>query len=489
MTLDPTDWNLFRVTGHRMVDDMLEMQRTVRDRMPWQPVPPATKARLDEPVPFAGTALDEVYAQFTRDILPFPTGNAHPRFWGWVMGNGTPTGMLAEMLAAGMNPHLAGYDQSAAIIERKVIGWLAELMGYPASASGVLVSGGTAANLNGLLAARVAKAGWDIREHGMQGGPPLVVYGSTETHSWARKACDIMGIGRRGFCAIAVDKAHRIDLAACRRAIEADLAAGKHPIAIIGNVGTVGTAAVDDLPGLRMLADDFGLWLHIDGAFGSMAALTPSRHLVAGQELSDSIAFDLHKWGYMPYEVGVILTRDNAALTDTFQAPPGSAAYLSSDTRGTSADTTYFADRGVELSRGFRALKVWMSIKEQGIDRIGAAIQKNIDQAHYLGALVEQTSALELLAPVSMNIVCFRYRANIPEEQLDSFNRELLSELQLRGVAVPSHTILNGHFAIRACVANHRSETEDFDALIEGIIDIGTELAPKYCKLSSDSYL
>jgi glutamate/tyrosine decarboxylase-like PLP-dependent enzyme len=477
MSLDPTDWDLFRVTGHRMVDDMLEMQRTVRDRVPWQPVPPETKARLDEPVPFKGTALDEVYAQFTRDILPFPTGNAHPRFWGWVMGNGTPTGMLAEMLAAGMNPHLAGYDQSAAIIERKVIGWLAELMGYTASASGVLVSGGTAANLNGLLAARVAKAGWDVREHGMQGGPPLVVYGSTETHSWAKKACDIMGLGRQGFCAVAVDTAHRIDLAACRRAIEADLAAGRRPIAIIGNVGTVGTAAVDDLPGLRALADDFGLWLHIDGAFGSMAALTPSRHLVAGQELSDSIAFDLHKWGYMPYEVGVILTRETGALTDTFQAPAGSAAYLSSDTRGASTDTTFFADRGLELSRGFRALKVWMSIKEQGIGRIGAAIQKNIEQAQYLGQLVRDSPALELLAPVSMNIVCFRYHAGIPERDLDSFNRALLSELQLRGVAVPSHTIVNGQFAIRVCIANHRSETEDFDALIDGVLSIGADLA------------
>lgn len=480
MTLDPTDWELFRSTGHRMIDDMLDSQRTVRDRPPWRPVPPETKARLDEPVPFHGTALDEVYAQFTRDILPFPTGNAHPRFWGWVMGNGTPTGMLADMLAAGMNPHLAGYDQSAAIVERQVIGWLAELMGFPAGASGVLVSGGTAANLNGLLAARAAKAGWNIREQGLHGGPQLMVYGSSETHSWAGKACDIMGLGRQAFHTIPVDKAYRIDLAACRSAIEADIAAGKRPIAIVGNVGTVGTAAVDNLAGLRALANDFGLWLHIDGAFGSMAALSASRHLVAGQELADSIAFDLHKWGYMPYEVGVILTRDGAALTGAFQAPAGSAAYLTSDTRGASADTTFFADRGVQLSRGFRALKVWMSIKEQGIDRIGAAIQKNIEQAHYLGALVERTPALELLAPVSMNIVCFRYRGYVPQDQLDAFNRKLLSELQLRGVAVPSHTVIDGRFAIRVCIANHRSELEDFGILIEGVEAIGTELAANW---------
>ncbi len=467
-----------------MVDDMLDSQRTVRDRAPWRPVPPETKIRLDEPIPFQGTPLDQVYDQFTQDILPYPTGNAHPRFWGWVMGNGTPTGMLAEMLAAGMNPHLAGYDQSAAIIERKVVSWFAELMGYPASASGVLVSGGTAANLNGLLAARVAKAGWDIREHGLQGGPPLVVYGSTETHSWVKKACDIMGHGRQGFRAIAVDRDFRIDLAACRKAIESDLEVGNRPIAIVGNAGTVGTAAVDDLAGLRALADEYDLWLHIDGAFGSMAAITPSRHLVVGQEFADSIAFDLHKWGYMPYEVGVILTRNNDALTNTFRAPAGSAAYLASDTKGASTDTTFFADRGLELSRGFRALKVWMSLKEQGVDRIGAAIQKNIELAHYLGALVEQEPTLELLAPVSMNIVCFRCRTDIPDIQLDAFNRELLTELQLRGIAVPSHTIVNGQFAIRVCVANHRSEREDFDAFIEGVLTLMPSIALSYAELA-----
>ena len=486
MTLDPSDWELFRSTGHRMVDDMLEAQRTVRDRVPWQPVAEDTKARLDEPVPLTGAPLDEVYAQFTRDILPYPTGNAHPRFWGWVMGNGTPTGMLAEMLAAGMNPHLAGYDQSAAIIERKVVAWLAELMGYPTGASGVLVSGGTAANLNGLLAARAAKAGWDVREEGVLGGPPLVVYGSSETHSWAKKACDIMGMGRQGFRTIPVDEAYRIDVRACRAAIESDIAAGKRPIAIVANVGTVGTGAVDDLFALRALADAFDLWLHVDGAFGSLAALSSSRHLVAGQELADSMAFDLHKWGYMPYEVGVILTRDSAALTNTFKPPAGSAAYLASASRGTSADTTFFADRGVELSRGFRALKVWMSMKEQGVDRIGAAIQKNIEQAQYLGALVERTPALELLAPVTLNIVCFRYRADVPVGQLDDLNRDLLAELQLRGIAVPSQTILHGQFAIRVCVANHRSETEDFDALVDGVVMIGAELAAACCRELSE---
>lgn len=478
MTLDPHDWMAVRATGHRMVDDMLDWQQSQRERAPWQPVPAEVKARIDEPVPHAGMPLDAVYDAFLRDILPYPTGNAHPRFWGWVMGNGTPTGMLADMLAAGMNAHLAGYDQAAALIEKKVVAWLSELMGFPASASGLLVSGGTAANLNGLLAARVARAGWDIRAEGLHAGPPLTVYGSRQTHSWAEKACDTMGMGRKAFRKIATCDAYRLDVAACRAAIVADLAEGKRPIAIIGNAGTVNTGAVDDLHAIRALADEFGLWFHVDGAFGSMAAWSASRALVAGQELADSIAFDLHKWGYMPYEVGVILTRDADAQVAAFQAPAGSAAYLQASQQGIAADVTYFADRGLQLSRGFRALKVWMSMKEQGVDRIGAAIQTNIEQAQYLARRVAATPGLELLAPVAMNIVCFRHVApGLDVARLNALNQALLVALQVRGIAVPSQTVLDDRFAIRVCVSNHRSELADFDALIDAVVAIGAELA------------
>ncbi len=478
MSLDPKDWSIVRATGHRMVDDMLDWQQSVRERAPWQPVPNDVKSRIDEPVPYRGMPLDQVYDAFVRDVLPYPTGNIHPRFWGWVMGTGTPTGMLAEMLAAGMNPHLAGYDQAASLIEKKVVSWLKSLMGFPETASGLLVSGGTAANLNGLLAARVAKAGWDIREEGLHGGPPLVVYGSTETHSWAGQACETMGLGRKGFHKVAVDSHYRLDIDACRAAIMADLDDGKRPIAIIGNAGTVNTAAVDDLQAIRALSDEFGLWFHVDGAFGSMAAWCESRDLVAGQELADSIGFDLHKWGYMPYEIGVVLTRDADAQLAAFQTQAGSAAYLQSSQKGISADATHFADRGLQLTRGFRALKVWMSMKEQGVDRIGAAIQANIEQARYLAERVEATNTLELLAPVSMNIVCFRYAPDgMAAERLNLLNQAILTALQVRGVAVPSQTILDGRFAIRVCITNHRSELSDFDALVDAVVAIGAELA------------
>jgi len=323
----------------------------------------------------------------------------------------------------------------------------------------------------------VAKAGWDIRAEGLHGGPPLTVYGSSETHSWAAKACDTMGMGRKAFRAVPAGAGYRLDLAACREMILADRRAGQRPIAIVGNAGTVNTGAVDDLRGIRALADELGLWFHVDGAFGSLAAWSASRDLVAGQESADSIAFDLHKWGYMPYEVGVVLTRDGEAQLRAFAGQAGSAAYLLSLDRGASADTTYFADRGLQLSRGFRALKVWMSMKEQGVSRIGAAIQANIDQARRLGERIEGEPRLELLAPVSLNTVCFRHAgAGASGERLDALNREILTQLQVRGIAVPSQTILDGRFAIRVCITNHRSAPEDFDALVEGVLALGEEI-------------
>jgi len=482
MSLDPRDWKAMGVLARRMVDDMLEHQRTVRERGPWRSVPPKVKARFAEPPPRTGMALEDVYEAFRRDILPYPTGNTHPRFWGWVMGTGSPTGMMAEMLAAGMNAHVAGYDQSAAIVERQVIAWLKALMDFPAEASGLLVSGGTAANLNGLLAARVARAGFDVREEGLHAGPPLTVYASTETHSWLAKACETMGLGRRAWRKVPVDEHFRIDLDACRAMVEADRAAGLRPFALIGNVGTVNTGAVDDLEGMRALADELGLWLHLDGAFGALAAWSESRALVAGQAQADSLAFDLHKWGYMPYEIGAVLTRDSSAQLDAFGAPRGAnaPAYLQSSDEGLAADTTYFADRGLQLSRGFRALKAWMSMKEQGVDRIGAAIQANIEQARRLGERVRAESDLELLAPVSLNVVCFRYAPQgVEGAALDELNRRILTALQVRGIAVPSQTLLGGRFALRVCITNHRTEIADLDALIEATLALGREFAPE----------
>lgn len=473
-TMDPDNWDAVRKTGHRMLDDMMDYLSTVNARPAWQSVPADTKHSLDEPLPSRGIGLDAAYDQFLQHVLPYPTGNQHPGFFGWVMGNGTVSGMLADMLASGMNPHLAGYDQSAALVEKKVIEWLAAAMDFPQGSSGLLVTGGTMANLNALAVARHEKSPYDIRQHGLQhqAAPTFRVYGSAETHSWILTACELMGMGRDAFVAVPTNDTYQIDIDACRRAIERDLADGLFPFCVMGTAGTVNTAAIDDMVALRALADEFDLWFHIDGAFGSMAALSATaKPLVAGQELADSIAFDLHKWGYLPYDVGCVLVRHRDSQVSTFGQAP---SYLTSQSRGVSVDTTYFADRGIQLSRSFRALKVWMTLKEVGVDKIGRLIQQNIDQAAYLESIVAAHPRLEVAAPVSLNIVCIRYTG--PGAPTGT-TEEILLRLQEAGRFIPSHTVLDGDFAIRVCIANHRTKRADLDDLVRDIVAIGDQLA------------
>lgn len=471
LSLDPVDWDADRAVAHRMLDDMFDFLAGVADRPVWQPLPDAVREGFSSGIPREGAALAQVYDEFARNVLPYPTGNIHPRFFGWVMGNGTVTGMLAEMLTAAMNSHGAGFEQSAFYVEKQVIAWLAELVGFPADSSGVLVSGGTMANLNGLAAARHEKAGYDIRRLGLGSSdtPQLTCYGSSETHSWISKACELMGMGREAFRSVAVDAGFRVDPAAMRAMIAADIAAGFRPFCIIGTVGTVNTAAIDDIAALREIADEFDCWLHVDGAFGALAAWSKAyAGRVAAQACADSIAFDLHKWGYMPYEIGCVLTRNPAVQEATFGT---SASYLLPAVRGMGVRNTYFADRGIQLSRSFRALKAWMSMKHQGTDLIGAVIGQNIAQAAHLSGKVEAHPHLELLAPTSLNIVCFRYRADgVDDPALDRLNEEILLRIQESGYAIPSQTILAGRFAIRVNITNHRTKLSDLDGLLDEVV-------------------
>ena len=482
-TLDPVgqkEWDELRTLGHRMLDDMLDYLRTVRERAAWRPVPPDVRRRLSEPVPHGSTPAEAVYEQFTRDVLPYPTGNVHPRFWGWVIGTGTPLAMLADMLASGMNPQVAEFDDAPAVVENQVIGWLVELLGMPAGTHGLLVSGGSMANFVGLAVARNARAGYDVRERGVQGSgqPQLLVYESTETHSSVRKAVELLGLGNQALRRIPVGPDYTIDVAALRRAIAEDRAAGHRPICVVGNAGTVNTGATDDLPALAGLCREEGLWLHVDGAFGALAALAPAlRPLVRGIELADSVAFDLHKWMYLPYEVGCTLVRDQVAHRATFNVTP---AYLAAFERGIAAGGFPFAERGVQLSRGFRALKVWMSLKAHGVDAFAQLIEQNVKQAAYLVELIQAHPRLELLAPAPLNVVCFRYTAagaqDADESALNELNQEILLQIQESGLAVPSTTVLGGRLAIRVAITNHRSRREDFDLLVRAVVETGDAL-------------
>jgi aromatic-L-amino-acid/L-tryptophan decarboxylase len=473
----PEAWEEMRALAHRMVDDMMGYLETVRERKVWQPVPQAVRAKFDGPVPREGEGAEAAYRDFVRDVLPYPVGNIHPRFWGWVNGTGTPFGMLAEMLAAGMNPNVGGFDQSAIHVESQVLDWYKQLLGFPQGASGILVSGGSMANFVGLAVARSSRAGFDVAREGvLAGGRQLVAYGSSEMHSSIQKAVELLGVGSAFLRKIEVDRDYEIDVGALRRAISEDRARGLAPFCVIGNAGTVNTGAIDDLSRLARVCEEEGLWFHIDGAFGALAALSPLHESrLAGIERADSLAFDLHKWMYMPYEAGCTLVRDGERHRAAFAA---TGVYLSPTTRGVASGPVWFGELGVQLSRGFRALKIWLSIKEHGIEKYARLIEQNIEQAGYLAGLVERDPELELLAPVPLNIVCFRYSAGARgDDELNDLNRELLIRLQESGAAVPSHTTLNGRYAIRVAITNHRSRREDFDLLVSKVKEIGRALS------------
>jgi aromatic-L-amino-acid decarboxylase len=478
-TLDPDSWEELRALGHRMVDDMFSYYETLRDRPVWQPMPPAIRQEFAQSLPVRGQGAPEVYQDFLRTVLPYVTGNTHPRFWGWVCGNGSGMAMLAELLAGAINSSVDGFDDAGSHVESQVIDWCKSMLGWRPEASGLLLSGCSMANLVGLAVARNNVAGYNVKTDGLRAGPQLTVYGSSETHSSVRKAVQLLGLGGEALRTVAVGRDYRVDVGAMRECIEADRAAGMAPLCIIGNAGTVNTGAIDDLGALAGLAEEQGLWYHVDGAFGACAALSPAlRPKLAGFERADSLAFDLHKWMYFPYEAGCVLVRSDAEHRAAFRYD---AHYMTPSTRGLSAATCQqFTEYGPQLSRGFRALKVWMGIKEQGIDKFRRLIEQNVSQAAYLAGLVEAEPELELLADVPLNVVCFRYRgaanpAGNPE--LNALNEELLNLLQESGAAVPSHTVLDGRYAIRVAITNHRSRRADFDTLVTEVLARGRILA------------
>jgi glutamate/tyrosine decarboxylase-like PLP-dependent enzyme len=479
--LDPADWEAIRALGHRMVDDMMDYIQTVRERPAWEHIPDEVKARFSAPLPIEPQPLGEVYEEFRRDVLPYPIGNIHPRFWGWVLGTGTVTGALAEWLAAMMNTNTGGGDHhSANHVEKQVIDWLIEIMGFPTEAGGVLTSGCSAANLIGLAVARSARAGMDMRRRGLRAAPrTMLVYASEQAHSSVQKAVELLGLGSDALRLVPVNDAFQIDLQALRAAISRDRREGRLPACIVGAAGTTNTGAIDDLEALADLCRQEDMWLHVDGAFGAWAILAPgARGQLAGMERADSLAFDLHKWMYMPYEIGCVLVRSASAQRETFALTPAYLAHGEGGQGLTGGDLPWFSDYGFQLSRGFRALKAWMSFKETGVAQYGRLIQQNIDQARYLAERVEAAPELELAAPVPLNVVCFRYvRAGLDDAALDEINKRIVVDLQETGIAVPTGTKIRGRYVVHVAHTNHRSRREDFDLLAREVIRLGEELA------------
>jgi aromatic-L-amino-acid decarboxylase len=470
-TLDPADWEALREQGHRMLDDMVDYLAGLRERPVWQQAPQETWESFHEPLPRAGMPLEDVYGMFNQHILPYTIGNVHPRFMGWVQGAGTPVGMLAEMLAAGLNVNAGGRNQIPIEVERQVLRWTQELFGFPKEASGLFVTGSSMANMIAVLVARTGALGKQVRQAGVApAGGALTAYTTAAAHQCIGQAMDLSGLGIDALRHIPMDADGRMNIAALRAAIAADREAGRSPFLVVGTAGTVDIGAIDPLREIAAVARREGMWFHVDGAFGALAMMSPElAPRLAGIEQADSIAFDFHKWAQVQYDAGFILVRDGLLHQETFSSP---AAYLARETRGMAANSPWMCDFGPDLSRGFRALKTWFSLKAYGTDRLGEVMSGSCRLAQYLKARIEAEDRLELLAPVGLNIVCFGYRSGVPDE----INRRITIALQESGIAAPSTTLVGGRLAIRVALFNHRTRREDVDAMVEAVMRFGREM-------------
>ncbi len=467
----------FRILGHRLIDQIAEFLIA----LPGKPVTPSEdpthlKALVgtDNSLPKRGTDPGKLLERSAELIFGHSLFNGHPRFWGYITASPTPIGMLGDLLAAAANPNVGSWKLGpvATEIESQTIRWIAELIGYPTDCGGVLVSGGNMANFVGFLAARRAKADWNIRESGVSadGAKKLVVYTSAETHTWVQKAADLFGLGTASVRWISTDEQKRMDTNALQKQIDADLAAGMLPIMVIGTAGTVSTGAVDPLYDLARICRKYNLWFHVDGAYGGFAARVPGVPSdLAGLELADSVAVDPHKWLYAPLEVGCALVRNPVYMTDAFSYHPPYYHFDSS--------VTNFVDYGMQNSRGFRALKVWLALQQVGLDGYIQMIGEDIRLAELLYQCVGEQSELERFTQ-GLSITTFRFvpaelqsrtGQSETEQYLNKLNEEVMLALERTGEAFVSHAIINGAFVLRVCIVNFRTSEKDirtFPALI-----------------------
>ena len=475
-TLDPADWNAFREQAHRMLDAAVDSMQNYRKGPVWTPLPPTLRTDYQQPLPSEGLGPEATQAHMTA-LLPYGVGNTHPRFFGWVHGSGTPGNLMADITAAAINANLGGRDHGAMVVEKQVVNWCRELFQFPETSSGLIVSGTSIATVIALKAARDQCFNFDSRKTGLQNTAlgQLVGYTSAQTHSCVARAFDILGLGSNALRKIAVNDCFEIDTQALQAAIAQDRAAGLTPFVIVGTAGAVNVGAIDDLETLADIAQAEQLWLHIDGAFGALGVLSERlRPRLSGLKRADSLAFDFHKWLHVNYDAGFILMRSEEAHRRTFSERP---EYLKGAERGLAAGNPWPVEYGPELSRGFRALKVWAQLAEHGTTKLGALITQNCEQAAHLGNLVNAHPQMETVAPVSMNICCFRYHAEgLDDKATDAMNDEIVVQLQIQGIAAPSTTMVNGRTAIRVNITNHRTTFADLDFLVQEIHRIGQAL-------------
>jgi aromatic-L-amino-acid/L-tryptophan decarboxylase len=478
------DAETFYQLGMQAVEIATEYLEGIPVKPVYHPMTPSERQLLlYQQLPEYGRSPEALFDFFEQHILPHAMGNQHPRFAAWVNPAGAPIGMLAEFLAAVMNPSAAGGDHAAIYVEHCVIRWLMELIDFPIEGSaGILVGGGSVASLYCLAVARqwaAARAGWSMRTEGLQGHhAPLVLYISEEGHSCLRKASHLLGLGEPRI--IPVDDRYRMDLQALREAVKADRQARRHPFCVVGSAGTVNTGAMDPLDELADFCEDQGLWFHVDGAYGAFGILDPNvSHLYTGLERADSVALDPHKWLATPIECSCAILRQGDLLRETFSLVP---PYLRTEPDKGFGGMPWFSEFGFQQTRRFNALKLLWVIQQAGRTGLVAHVTRHNTLAQYMASLVEDVPNLELMAPVELSIVCFRYVPDSlreDQEQLDAMNKRIVEEVQAGGKAFVNGTVLHGRFVLRTCALHYALKGDDVVAMIEEVCKVGAKCQPR----------
>ena len=461
MTFDPESWDSFREYAHRSIDIAINHLATIRQRPVWQAPP----SRAASQIPLHGEALDSVLEEFERTILPYGGGNIHPGFMGWVQGAGTPIGLIAELMCATMNANCGGRHHAAIGVELEVTEWMRSFFSFPEGVRGIFTTGASQANFLAVLIARVHAIGVATRAHGYDAHTSgLTAYASKEVHGCVSRAMELAGVGSDFLRLIGTDEYYKIDLVELAETVERDRAAGLKPFLLIGNAGSVNTGSIDPLAALSQFAKSQSMYFHVDAALGAFAmADTDLAGRFEGIQHADSIAFDFHKWAHVPYDAGFLLSRSADLHDATFASE---ASYLSRASRGLAAGDWWPTDSGPDLSRGFRALKAWFTLKTYGFEAIGENIRYNCNCAMHLADRIAAEDSLALAAPVSLNIVCFGFIGENAAER----NRRVVELLHEDGQFAPSLTFLNGHPVVRAAIMNHRTLKSDMDGFIDRLI-------------------